>query len=374
MIITEKGRLLVIIPTIRNGGVIKDYIDNAILHRFKLSSLFFLVLTEDFVDKRVFSQALRDAGVEGDVLNQLDREKMLQTMGLSEYSDVFPRKSHAETSFGLFYLQANLSDYRCGVFIDDDTRPLAQTDYFGTHIRNLEYRGKITSLSSNTKWVNVLYRNFAKHHLYPRGFPYSAMGELTERAVQEATQVVLSQGLWTNIPDLDAVRILMDGDLNGQARTRLTVDDYDDLFTVGIGNYLTICSMNLAFRKEIIPAFYQFKMDDNPWRIGRFDDIWSGVVAKKVADSFGWTITSGAPLCEHNKAPRSTFKDLRSEAPGLEANERFFQVVDKTSVTDEDILERVERIADALIRDSDEFISFNGKYLTKWVGLIRAIS
>lgn len=370
----KSDKILVIIPSVRNAGVIKDYVANATLHKFNSSSLFFVILTEDFVDKKIFSQILEDEGIEGEVMNQSDRDSMLRAKGLFDYSDVFPKKSHAETSFGLFYLQANSRNYDHGLFIDDDTKPLDEVDFFGTHLQNLAYRGKITSLSSNKRWVNVLNHSFPKHHLYPRGYPYSAIGESIERHVAEASEVVLSQGLWTNIPDLDAVRILMDGDLNGQARTRLTVDDYDSNFTVDVGNYLTICSMNLAFMKDIVPAFYQFKMDENPWGIGRFDDIWSGVIIKKISDSFGWTMMSGNPLCAHNKAARSTFKDLKSEVPGLEANERFYQVVDRALVHDGDIFYRTEKIAESLTGDSDEFISYSGKYLMKWVDLIRKIS
>ena len=36
----------------------------------------------------------------------------------------------------------------------------------------------------------------------------------------------------------------------------------------------------------------------------------------------------GAPLCEHNNAPRSTFDDLTNEVAGLELNEHFWEVVD----------------------------------------------
>jgi len=42
--------------------------------------------------------------------------------------------------------------------------------------------------------------------------------------------------------------------------------------------------MNLAFRQEVVPAFYQFPMDDNRWDVGRFDDIWSGLTLKRACD------------------------------------------------------------------------------------------
>lgn len=367
-------KTLVVIPSVRNPSVVSSYVENAVVHGHDLSDLFVLVLTENFVEKQTYIEQLKEKSVQCEVLNQSDRDKMLEESGFSGYKDVFPKKSHAETSFGLFYMKKHLRDFDVCFFIDDDTIPLDKSDYFESHFRNLEFRGKVPSLGSDKRWVNVLHKNFLQHGLYPRGYPYSAMHEVGVTATKEVSRVVLSQGLWTNIPDLDAVRILMDGDLNGQAKTRLSESDYGENFTVEAGNYLTVCSMNLAFRGEVIPAFYQFKMDDNPWGIGRFDDIWSGVVLKKIADSFGWTFLNGSPLCEHNKEARSTFKDLRSEVAGLEANERFFSVVDKASVVDGDIFERVDKIAVQMVRDTDSFIQYNGERLAKWTDLQRRIS
>ncbi|HKL30674.1 MAG TPA: hypothetical protein VJ898_15580, partial [Natrialbaceae archaeon] len=179
----------------------------------------------------------------------------------------------------------------------------------------------------------VLYQNADEHDLYPRGYPYGAMDETVETrtADVEQGQVVASQGLWTNVPDLDAVRILMDGDLQGQAETRTTADDFERDFVAEPGNYLTVCSMNLAFRRKVVPAFYQLPMDDNRWEIGRFDDIWSGVFLKRAADLLGKHVHNGSPLCRHDKAPRSTFGDLTNEAPGLELNEHLWRIVDEAT-------------------------------------------
>jgi len=117
----------------------------------------------------------------------------------------------------------------------------------------------------------------------------------------------------------------MDGDLQGQAQTRTDFEDFERDFVAREDDYLTVCSMNLAFRREVIPAFYQFPMDDNAWDVGRFDDIWSGVLLKRAADLVGGDVYNGAPLCEHNKAPRSTFDDLANEVAGLELNEHFWE-------------------------------------------------
>jgi hypothetical protein len=184
----------------------------------------------------------------------------------------------------------------------------------------------------------------------------------TDETRVERGDVVASQGLWTNVPDLDAVRILMDGDLNGQAQTRTTADDFDRDFVAGRGNYLTVCSMNLAFRREVVPAFYQMPMDDNKWDVGRFDDIWSGVVLKRACDVLGRRVYNGAPLCEHNKAPRSTFDDLTNEVAGLELNEHFWEIVDGAGEDASTYADVARDVADRLVSGDWEEYN-NGAFL-----------
>ena len=162
----------------------------------------------------------------------------------------------------------------------------------------------------------------------------------------------------------------MDGDLNGQAKTRLSEKHFTGNFLAEKGNYQTVCSMNLGFRREIIPAFYQFPMDDNPFKIGRFDDIWSGLVVKAVVDQLGGYILNGYPLCQHNKAPRSTFKDVSAEAPGYESNEFFSETLSGISLEGMDVNQMSEKIAETMEREGrTEFIKYCGKYLRRWVEL-----
>jgi len=373
---------IVIIPSVRNPDVINAYLENAEKYDFPKDKLFFLIITEDFADKLAYKNRLKDYGVDGEVYGESERNIFLKENNIDKYSDLIPKRSHAETTFGLIYMAKN-KEFRYGLFIDDDTVPENSFDYFNQHIKNLEFEGEIEELSSEKNWVNVLYQNFKNYKLYPRGYPYSKTNETikTNKTFIKKGQIFISQGLWTNIPDLDAVRILMDGDLNGQSKTRLHRDDFKSNFITARDNFQTVCSMNLAFRREIIPAFYQFPMDDNPFGIGRFDDIWSGLVVKKVLDKLDGYIMNGAPLCIHNKAPRSTFKDLKAEVPGYESNEVFSDIIKYIQYDEKDIkydenrfLQLTELIAKKLINDSrTEFIKYCGQYLNKYVDLMREI-
>jgi hypothetical protein len=368
------------VPTIREYECMRSYFQNARDHDFDLSRLHVVLITEDFCDTDEMQAMLDEEGVDGEVFDGSRREEWFEAHDVSEYSHIVPAASHAETSFGLLYMWAG--DYDYGFFIDDDTLPHDE-DFFGTHMENLDFEGEIESVSSDEQWVNVLYQNAEEHDLYPRGYPYSAMHESVETETTEVDNIVASQGLWTNVPDLDAVRIPMDGDLQGQAQTRTTREDFEGDFVAAEDNYLTVCSMNLAFEREVIPAFYQLPMDENEWDVGRFDDIWSGVFLKRACDILDKQIYNGLPLCEHNKAPRSTFDDLNNEVPGLELNEHLWEIVDEVDPDLSDADDPYARIFAAMaeeLADGDwseynngDFFNYIGEFMGDWLDCLEGI-
>ena len=368
----------VVVPTIREYECVRSYVANARRHGFDLDRTFFVLVTEDFCDVDDMAAMLEEEGVDGAVFDGSRRESWLAARRVADFGHLIPEASHAQTSFGLLYLWAEGFEY--GVFIDDDTRPHAEWDFFGRHLANLEREGNLESVRSDARWVNVLYQNAEEHGLYPRGYPYGAMGETVRSTTREVSDVVLSQGLWTNVPDLDAVRILMDGDLRGQAQTRTTTADFEGDFAVDPGQYLTVCSMNLAFRREVVPAFYQLPMDDNEWGVGRFDDIWSGVFAKRAADLLGDDVVTGYPLCEHNKAPRPTFDDLNAEVPGLELNEHLWKLIDGVGEGADTYAEAYAAMADHLAEsdwsryENGGFLAHVGEYMRDWLACLDALT
>ncbi|MBX0294149.1 alpha-1 4-glucan-protein synthase [Haloarcula nitratireducens] len=371
--------ICVVVPTIRNHECMRAYFENARRHGFDLDRLYVVLVTEDFCDTDAMREMLDEEGVEGSVFDGEAREAWFAERGLEEYSHLIPAASHAQTSFGLLYLWAE-ERFDYGVFIDDDTLPHEDVDFFGTHMENLAFEGTIEAVGSDEDWVNVLYQNEDDHGLYPRGYPYAAMDESVETADTHVDDVVASQGLWTNVPDLDAVRILMDGDLQGQAQTRTSAEDFGEDFVAAAGNYLTVCSMNLAFRREVVPAFYQLPMDDNEWDVGRFDDIWSGLFLKRACDVLDKHIYNGDPLCEHNKAPRSTFSDLTNEVHGLELNEHVWEIVDAAGEDADSYAEVFEAMGRALAEgdfsdwENGAFLNYCGEHMLDWLDCLDEIA
>jgi hypothetical protein len=369
----------VIIPTIREYKALTAYLDNARAAGFPTDRLLVFLVAEDSSPLPEMRAYLKDAGVEGEVYGQKERDAWFDGHGLGASKGVVPRRSHAETSFGLLRMLEDPS-LKYGVFIDDDTSPIAGQDYFGTHLANLQVTGKHLEVSTGP-WVDVLRAGSTLATVPPRGFPFGVSPASPQERQVEVKRVVCSQGLWTQTPDFDAVRILAVGGprvRDGIPGVEGKGSNFARTFAAPIGSPITICSMNLAFVRDIIPAFYQFPMDDNQWGVGRFDDIWSGLVLKRVADSFGWHTLHGLPLCRHAKAGRNVFRDLSLEAAGLHLNEVMADILAKVEV-DGPLEARAAAVAGALeggdwsSLHNGPFLNYCGKQMRTWIACCEAL-
>jgi len=267
------------------------------------------------------------------------------------YASVIPERCHAETSFG--FLVAWEEKIPTVIEIDDDVKFLGGQLLIEHHLDNLNnYNG--VSVYSDSKWYNTLENiKLNDDTIFPRGHPY----DLAARAqkyfwVNESSNCVLNMGLWSGYPDLDALTILYNGGLNGRCDI-LSKGIVKEKIIVGKGTYFAICSMNTSFHRKIIPAFYQPYM--KYIGIDRFDDIWSGIFLKKIADHLGDKVCLGKPLVYHDKRSRNTFEDLKSELEGMAINEVLWKVVDGVELYGKDYSECYSEIANGIGSNLDKF-------------------
>jgi hypothetical protein len=126
--------------------------------------------------------------------------------------------------------------------------------------------------------------------------------------------------------------------------------------------------MNLAFKPEVAAAMYFAPSGpDQPY--DRFDDIWMGIIAKKVFDHLNLRVSTGFPQIIHDRAS-DPFKNLIKEAPGIEANEGFWQDIDSLPITGQSIADCIEQVAAHMTltpyRSEDYFRSY-GQSLKAWL-------
>jgi hypothetical protein len=261
------------------------------------------------------------------------------------YSSVIPKRCHAESSFGFLLAYEEEPDFV--IELDDDVFPCGSHNFVNQHASNLFNQDGLTVHSKN-KWYNTM-ENLelnVDEDVFPRGHPYAQETRDQEYVWKDdAGKCVLNMGLWEGYPDLDASTIVHCSGLDGRGSIRSN-DLKKSKVVLGRKTYAAICSMNTSFVPKIIPAFYQLYM--NSMNINRFDDIWSGIFLKKIADGLGEKICLGRPLLYHDKRPRNIFKDLREELNGMELNEILWRVIDSLELEGRTYTESYNSLAEKM--------------------------
>lgn len=220
---------------------------------------------------------------------------------------IFPKFSSARRSYGIWKAWQLHPDMI--VTLDDDCFP-ERPDYFlKEHWNNLQYKVCLGWTTSIPQTERV---NFA-----PRGYPYLPRNKF---------EIMVSHGLWSNVPDLDAPTQLTNPDLRmREVTTRKLITLY---------NYFPMCGMNLAFKPQVADLMY-FGLQGPEWPFQQFDDIWAGIVAKKILDINAFGVVSGCPSVRHDRAS-NVYKNLEAQTPGITVNEKFWVWVDEILVDKSD--------------------------------------
>lgn len=213
---------------------------------------------------------------------------------LGKHSWIISTRDSALRSFGFL-----VSKKKFVFTLDDDTFPVKGENPILMHMRNL--------LTNSTPYFfNTLYDPYHDGTDFVRGYPFS---------LRAGVPTAVSHGLWLHTPDYDAPTQLLKPAERNERHLEMTL-------TVPAGTLLPVCSMNLAFNRDLIgPAVMHGLMGDGqPW--GRYDDMFAGWTAKTVADHLGLGVKSGAPYIIHRKAS-NPFVNLKKEYMGFEWQEQL---------------------------------------------------
>ena len=142
--------------------------------------------------------------------------------------------------------------------IDDDCLPASDNNGYkvnplALHVQNLKR-------PATPYFFNTLYDPYETGTDFVRGYPYS---------LRDGVATVVSHGLWMTAPDYDAPTQLLKVTERISKMHEMTV-------TVPYGVMYPMCSMNVAFDRQLIgPAFMQGLMGvGQPW--ARYDDMFAG--------------------------------------------------------------------------------------------------
>jgi len=220
---------------------------------------------------------------------------------------IFSRKNAGIRSYGFWKAYEKGADII--ITLDDDCYPVDR-DFLVRHAANLMRKAP-------SGWMTTFpHPSF----IFTRGIPYD---------IRDQYPVLMSHGLWTKHIDLDGITQKKHPDIHCPSYPPF-------LSYIPKGLYFPMCSMNLAFRKEITPLMYFPLMgkdpDGKPWGFDRFDDIWAGIFAKKIMDHLGFAVANGSPFVEHRKASDPDV-NIEKEKNGIPINEQVWQWVDAVVLT-----------------------------------------
>jgi hypothetical protein len=228
---------------------------------------------------------------------------------------IIPRQTDCIRSYGFWRAWRDGADYI--LTIDDDCYPDGR--WLKHHVEWLE--------TDEPRWKPTVT-------IKPRGMP--------ENRGLRPTHI--NHGLWSHIPDLDA-------------ETQLASPppyQYEGIRGwIGAGSYYPMSGMNLAFRREMVPAMYFMLMGthllyDVPWGYDRFGDIWAGVMSKKVCDHLGFAVRSGSPWVRHERASDPHINLIKEREPKA-ANEWLWERVDEVRLTQDSVARCYYELADKLV-------------------------
>lgn len=288
----ERIKVFVVIPTIRNLSF---------LNRWKNEfSGCHLIIVEDRWEKKAKIPDLKFSSVT--VFSHKDIEEEF-----GKKSWIFSRKNAGIRSFGFW------EAYNAGadviITIDDDCYP-AEKDFVKKHLENLRRKIPVgwQATYPNPKWM------------FTRGFPYKN---------RDVHSVSVSHGLWSGALDLDAkTEIKLLKILNEKNYPPLTQ-------FIPFGLFYPMCSMNLAFKREVTPIMFFPMMGTDPkgklWSYDRYDDIWAGIFSKKIMDHLKTGVVNGSPFVNHKKAS-ITGHNRTKELKGMKINEILWKSVEELNL------------------------------------------
>lgn len=252
---------------------------------------------------------------------------------LKEDAWIISRHDSAIRSYGFLIAHRLGAEYT--FTLDDDCYPEPGENFFQDHIKKLE---------ATPKWTESILG------IRTRGIPYENLGKMNN--------VVANMGLWTDVPDYDAIQTFT------TPKEYFTPPQNTDR-VMPRGQYFPFCGMNFVFKREVaVLSYFPLMGDNSPFR--RFDDIWFGIIFKKICDHLNLAITCGYPFIHHSRAS-NPFDNLVKEAPGIKLNETFWEIVDEVSLRGSTSIECMKEVGHSLCHSKDQYISKLGLAILTWV-------
>ena len=254
------------------------------------------------------------------VLHYSDKKRIL-----GELQYCIPKKNGVCRDLGLLIAYHIAKDNETIVCLDDDCQVF---ENYQEKAENSLGTKELPELKTTQRFYNPLDLYDLDVEIFPRGFPYEERGKPKDYSYHNSIKknIVFNLGLWEGVFDINAVDKLY---LKQFSFDKVSLK-YPQV-SVCAGPLLSLCSMNMIMKKEVIPAIYQLPMNEPAvpdWQIDRYGDIWGGYICKRLIDIKGDALSVGEPLIYHHK-DSSLEKNIRQEHYATIVNLRFCDLIDE---------------------------------------------
>ncbi len=219
------------------------------------------------------------------------------------------------------------------VLWDDDNAPMS-SDYFDTFEMLLTGPFSGLRVSGFSNWFDP--GSLLLPPAQQRGFPFDKPALWRVDSVVGA-KIGIASGAILGDPDLDAITRMTN------RHAPINVQSASELLRSGVAvdfrTWTITNSQNTAFARELAPAFLMCP------QLGRHDDIFSSLIAQRVARERGLLVHHGQPFCYQQRNQHNTMRDFQMEALGMQHVSEFGAWLEHVHLVDGDsVLGHVQTI------------------------------
>ncbi|MFQ5821143.1 MAG: hypothetical protein ACE5I5_14215 [Candidatus Heimdallarchaeota archaeon] len=331
----------IVLTTINVPNLLEGYARNFI--KFEHLDVGFIVVGDRRTPHKECNKIvnhLKDEGFEAYYFDIASQERWLEDF--PKLAKIIPYNSDNRRNIG--FLIAAQYGAQTIISIDDDNY-VTDDDFYGYHSIVGTLQSSKTVYSSNGFFNPCSLLRFSNERMiYPRGFPFSKRWNDKVKFVTDSGHIVLNLGLWTGVPDADAVT-----HLNGPI-TSLGLNSNVDRVMLVPRVFSPINTQNTAFQRSILPCYYYVLMglQVEGLVLDRYGDIWSGYFAKKVIDKVGDRVSIGRPLTDHRRNLHYLFNDLKAELLGMILTEKIVEFLETCNLDNKTCKDAYLELADKL--------------------------
>jgi Reversibly glycosylated polypeptide len=282
-----------------------------------------------------------------------------------------PRRNGACRDFGFFVAWRESDPGEIVIALDDDVQV---EQNFSRCVETVLSNAPRSVARGAGLHFNVVdcYCN-VEDNLYPRGFPYSHRADYEKWKFDGTSsgEVTFNLGLWKEIFDVNAI-----DKLQGPRYCYPDAQLHHKSVVVPNGALISVCSMNMHFRRELIPAVYQLPMHVEVmpgWVIDRYGDIWGGFILKTLMDLKRELMAVGAPMIRHLKEGQYT-RNIWQEHTAHLVNDELISIFEQSreEIKPADYLTMTMHMADIMEREREKCSAPLRRYLDILIPAMKA--